>query len=189
MRVLAVIVAVAVSAISGALVPADLRGTTRVGGRPYQNAVVWLDAHDPPPAQPLKAVMSQRNITFEPHVLAIRVGTTVDLPNDDRVFHNVFSFHDGKEFDLGLYPVGTSKRLTFDQPGMSRIFCNIHPGMAAYVIAVDTPFFATSDAQGRFSIPAVPPGTYTYHAWRAGGPPLTGSVIADAETPFDLQWP
>ena len=116
-------------------------------------------------------------------------GTTIDLPNDDRVFHNVFSFHDGKRFDLGLYPVGTSKHLTFDQAGLSRIFCNIHPGMAAYVLAVDTPFFAVSDAQGRFSIPAVPPGVYTYHAWRAGGETLTGSVTVDAETRLDVRWP
>jgi plastocyanin len=169
--------------------PGELRGTVEVGGQPRHETVVWLDAKNAPrgPAHP--SVLSQRNLTFEPHVLAIRSGATIELPNDDRVFHNVFSFHDGKRFDLGLYPVGTSKRLTFDQPGLSRIFCNIHPGMAAYVLAVDTPFFAVSDAQGRFAIPAVPPGVYTYHAWRAGSEVLTGSVTIDAETRLDVRWP
>jgi plastocyanin len=166
-----------------------LTGTVAVGEQPHREAVIWLEAHDAPRGGPRKALLSQRNLTFEPHVLAVRSGTTIELPNDDRVFHNVFSFHDGKRFDLGLYPVGTSKQLTFDQPGLSRIFCNIHPGMAAYVLSVDTPFFAVSDGQGRFVIPAVPPGTYTYHAWRAGGETLTGSVTVGTETRLDVRWP
>jgi plastocyanin len=173
----------------GQATPADLHGTTRVNGRPRADAVVWLDAPQSHTVSAGKAVLSQRNLTFEPHVLAVRTGTIVDLPNNDRVFHNVFSFHDGKRFDLGLYPVGTSKQLTFDRPGLSRIFCNIHPGMAGYVLAVETPFFALSNPEGRFLIPAVPPGSYVYHAWQAGGKPLTGSVTIDAGTPLDLQWP
>jgi plastocyanin len=180
-----------IGAVTGGVVaaPADLAGTVDVAGRPHQEAVVWLDAQQAPRGVPPRAVMSQRNLTFEPHVLAVRSGTTIELPNDDRVFHNVFSFHDGKRFDLGLYPVGTSKRLTFEHAGLSRIFCNIHPGMAAYVLAVDTPFFAVSDSQGRFSIPAVPPGVYTYHAWRAGSEVLTGSVTVESETRLDVRWP
>ena len=128
-------------------------------------------------------MLDQRNLTFSPHVLAVRVGTTVEFPNRDRVFHNVFSFHDGKRFDLGMYPVGTVRHVTFGKPGLSRIFCNIHPNMAAYVMAVDSGYFAVSDASGRFVIAAVPPGTYTYHAWRPGGATLTGSAIVDGDTP------
>jgi plastocyanin len=179
-----------VVAHGGAAPTADLRGTVDVGGQPRHEAVVWLDTQNAPRgASRQTAVLSQRNLTFAPHVLAVRAGSTVDLPNDDRVFHNVFSFHDGKSFDLGLYPVGTSKHLTFDKAGLSRIFCNIHPGMAAYVLAVDTPYFAVSDAQGRFSIPAVPTGVYPYHAWRAGSEVLTGSVSVDGETRLDVRWP
>jgi len=166
----------------------DLVGVIRSGGRPQADAVVWLDAPDAPPSAPRRAVLDQRNLTFEPHVLVVRVGTTVELPNNDRVFHNVFSFHDGKRFDLGLYPAGTSKRLVFDRPGLSRVFCNIHPGMAAYILAVDTPYFAVSDANGRFSIRAVPRGAYTYHAWRPGGRTITGSVAGD-EAPFEVSLP
>ena len=127
----------------------DLRGTVKVGDRPEADAVVWLDApNDPGPPLEKPIVLDQRNLAFFPHVLAVRVGTTVDLPNSDRVFHNVFSFHDGKRFDLGLYPVGTAKVVTFDKPGLSRIFCNIHPTMAAYVLVVDSGYLAVSDAPG-----------------------------------------
>jgi plastocyanin len=166
-------------------------GTVRVGDRVEQNAVVWLDAPagapDPPRQQAV--VLDQRNQTFYPHVLAVRVGTRVDLPNNDRVFHNVFSFHNGKRFDLGLYPVGTSRQVTFDQPGLSRIFCNIHPNMAAYVIAVDTPYFAVSDSMGRLQLASVPPGSYTYHAWRPGGPDLSGVARVQLGTSLDIRWP
>ena len=166
-----------------------LHGTTRFGDRAEPNAVVWLDATAAPTrAQATKVVLDQRNLDFSPSVLAVRVGTVVQFPNRDRVFHNVFSFHDGKRFDLGLYPVGTQRYVTFDHPGLSRIFCNIHPNMAAYVMAVATPYFSVSDENGRFTIAAVPPATYTYHAWRPGRRNLTGSVIVEPGTSLDLQW-
>jgi hypothetical protein len=119
----------------------------------------------------------------------VQVGTTVDLPNNDRVFHNVFSFHDGKKFDLGLYPVGTIRRVTFDHGGLSRIFCNIHPNMAAYVMAVDSPYFGVSDSQGRFTIASVPPGSYTDQAWRPGAPEVTGAATVEAGKPLEIAWP
>jgi hypothetical protein len=133
--------------------------------------------------------LDQRNLSFSPHVLAVRVGAWVDFPNNDRVFHNVFSFRDGKKFDLGLYPVGVQKPVQFDKPGLSRIFCNIHPNMAAYVLAVDSPYFGVADARGAFTIPLVPAGTFTYHAWRPGGPDLAGKVTIDAGRPLEINWP
>jgi plastocyanin len=182
-------IALALAASIGAAPIQDVNGTVRVGSRTQGDAVVWLETSLPPAGDPPRAVLDQRNLTFSPHVLAIRVGTTIELPNNDLVFHNVFSFHDGKKFDLGLYPVGTKKRLTFDRAGLSRLFCNIHPGMAAYIMAVDSAYFAVSDKDGRFSIRAVPPGTYTYHAWRPGGEILTGSVNVEAGAPLDVRWP
>lgn len=168
----------------------DLRGTARAGERPEPNAVVWLDAPNAPsPSQSPKIVLDQRNLNFSPHVLVVRVGTVVDFPNNDRVFHNVFSFRDGKRFDLGMYPVGTVRRVTFDRPGLSRVFCNIHPNMAAYVMAVDTPYFAAADEAGAFTIAAVAPGTYTYHAWRPGGTTITGASAVDPEKSLDVRWP
>lgn len=170
----------------------DVAGTVLAGGKPKQDAVVWLEPVAGQPAPPVakkSVVLDQRTSTFYPHVLAVQVGTTVDLPNNDRVFHNVFSFHDGKKFDLGLYPVGTVRRVTFDHRGLSRIFCNIHPNMAAYILAVDSPYFSVSDSQGRFTIASVPPGSYTYHAWRAGAPNVTGSVVLEAGKPLEIVWP
>jgi len=171
----------------------ELTGTVHAGGRPKGDAIVWLEpASGQVAAQPgkeKKVVLDQRTSTFFPHVLAVQVGTTVDLPNNDRVFHNVFSFHDGKKFDLGLYPVGTIRRVTFDHSGLSRIFCNIHPNMAAYVMAVNSPYFGVSDSQGRFRIASVPPGSYTYHAWRAGAPEVTGATTVEAGKPLEIAWP
>lgn len=167
----------------------DLRGNAEVSGKPVEYAVVWLDA---PRAAPIiqsnPVTLDQTNLSFFPQVLAIRAGTIVDFPNHDRVFHNVFSYRDGKKFDLGMYPAGTSKKIVFDKTGLSRIFCNIHPHMAAYVMAVDTPYFAVSDSQGAFAIANVPAGTYTYHAWRPGGSTLTGSVTVNAGQLLDIKW-
>ena len=168
----------------------NLRGIARVGERPQANAVVWLEAPNAPARTPSqKTVLDQRNLSFYPQVLAVRVGTVVDFPNDDRVFHNVFSFRDGKRFDLGMYPVGAVRHITFDKPGMSRIFCNIHPNMAAYVVAVDSPYFAVSDGRGAFTIAAVAPGTYTYHAWRPGSATITGTSVLALDKTLEVRWP
>ena len=172
---------------------ADLRGIARVGDGPARDAVIWLDAPyaRPPATGPAarRVVLDQRNLTFSPHVLVVRVGTTVDFPNNDRVFHNVFSFRDGKRFDLGMYPVGARRQVLFDQPGLSRIFCNIHPNMAAYVMVVDSPYFARSDESGAFTIAAVPAGNYTYHAWRPGAvAELTGSW-SSTDGGLEIAWP
>jgi plastocyanin len=174
----------------GGAADGDVRGSARTAAGPQGNAVVWLEAPNAPRGrQAAKVVLDQKNLTFSPHVLAVRVGTVVDFPNNDRVFHNVFSFRDGKRFDLGMYPVGAMKQVTFDRPGLSRIFCNIHPQMAAYVMAVDSPYFATTDSAGVFTIAEVPSGTYRYQAWRPGGPTLTGSFTSDATRALEVAWP
>jgi plastocyanin len=187
--ILCVAAAVLTIRASGPEAP-DVRGAARAGGRPSANVVVWLDAPSAPAGlQRGKVVLDQRNIDFTPHVLAVRVGTLVDFPNDDRVLHNVFSFRDGKVFDLGLYPVGTRKQVKFDKPGLSRIFCNIHPNMAAYVMAVDSPYFAVSTEDGTFTIPSVPAGRYTYHAWRSGAAsPATGAFTNGTGAELAVEW-
>ena len=168
----------------------DLNGIARTSGRPELNAVVWLEApHAPAPVTKQKIVLSQRNETFLPHVLAVRVGTTVEFPNEDRVYHNVFSFHDGKKFDLGTYPVGSLRRLAFSEAGVSRLFCNIHPHMFGYVVALDSPSFVAVNKDGTFTIPGVPPGTYTYHAWRPAGPMLTGMAVLPSGSLLNVTWP
>ena len=175
----------------GAAAERQIRGVVLAAGRPAANAVVWLEAPDAPPAaQAKKVVLDQRQLKFSPQVVAVRAGTAVLFPNNDRVFHNVFSFHHGKVFDLGLYPVGDSKLVKFDKPGLSRIFCNIHPNMAAYVFVVDSPYFAVSDEAGTFVLPPVPAGKYTYRAWRSASADYLSGVwsVGDQDAPVSIGW-
>ena len=168
----------------------DLKGIARAGARPEPNAVVCIEAPNAPaPVPKQKLILSQHNETFLPHVLAVQVGTTVAFPNEDRLYHNVFSFHDGKKFDLGTYPAGSTKRVLFSEAGVSRLFCNIHPHMSGFVIAVDSPYFVVVNEDGTFTIPGVPPGTYTYHAWRPPGPRLTGTAVLPSGSLLNVTWP
>jgi plastocyanin len=115
-----------------------------------------------------RAVMEQRNEAFVPHVLAIAAGTTVDFPNSDPTYHNVFSFSKENRFDLGRYARGRSKAVRFDRPGVVRVFCDIHSHMSAFIVVFGHRFFAATDEQGRYRIDDVPPGTYTLVVWNDG---------------------
>ncbi len=133
----------------------------------FSGVVVWLEpatgkAPVPPAA---RARMVQKDKTFTPHVLAVPVGTTVDFPNFDPIFHNAFSNYDGKVFDVGLYPPGTSRSVLFSRPGIVRVFCNIHETMSAVIAVLDTPYFDTTKKDGNFQIPNVPAGEYRLHAF------------------------
>jgi plastocyanin len=165
-----------------------------------QNVVVWLNSADahaaarPFPPGPLR--LAQHNKSFEPHVLVVPVGAVVEFPNRDPFFHNVFSLFDGKRFDLGLYEAGSTRNVSFDRPGISYIFCNIHAEMSAVVIALDTPYFAVSNRRGDLVIPHVPPGHYTMHVWYETALPATLkamtreiNVTADSSTLGVLQIP
>lgn len=113
----------------------------------------------------VRARMDQRNETFVPHVLAIVAGTTVDFPNNDVTYHNVFSFSKARPFDLGRYAAGRSRSVRFDQPGIVRVFCDIHSHMSAYILVFAHRFFAVTAEDGSYRIRGVPPGTYTLVAW------------------------
>jgi plastocyanin len=134
--------------------------------------VLWLKPLDPGAAalaqdQPARKRLQlvQKNKNFQPHLLVVRAGSTVDFPNRDPFFHNVFSLFDGKRFDLGLYEAGATNSARFDRVGVSFLFCNIHPEMSAVVVSVDTPYFAVSNSAGRVEIPGVPDGRYELHLW------------------------
>ncbi|UCE55801.1 MAG: hypothetical protein JSV31_10215 [Desulfobacterales bacterium] len=100
-----------------------------------------------------KFVMDQRNLEFIPHVLPILVGSTVQFPNNDKVDHNVFSMSRTKKFNLGSYTAGESKTVLFDKPGIVELRCDVHAEMAAYILVMKNPYFAVTDAKGRFQIP------------------------------------
>jgi plastocyanin len=133
-----------------------------------RRSVVYL-ASVPTPAfeqrRPGRARMDQRNETFVPHVLAITAGTTVDFPNNDTTFHNVFSLSRADPFDLGRYPPGKTGAWKFDQPGIVPVFCDIHSHMNAYILVFNHPFFAMTEDDGRYTMPSVPAGSYTLVVW------------------------
>jgi plastocyanin len=139
------------------------------------------------PASPSNLRLVQKNKSFEPHILVVPAGSLVDFPNRDPFFHNVFSLFEGKRFDLGLYEAGTSRTVRFDRPGISYIFCNIHPEMSAVVITLATPLYAIANHDGQVSLPGVPYGHYILHVWSEGmGPenaqPLTREVTIGENT-------
>ena len=153
---------------------------TRLGKAKDQPAnsagvVVWLTPLSPAMAdvasspRPGHYRLVQKDKKFTPHLLVIPTGSTVDFPNLDPFFHNVFSLFNGKRFDLGLYESGSSRTVHFDHDGVSYIFCNIHPEMSAVIITVSTPYFGVSPADGNITLQAVPPASYEMHVWAEGG--------------------
>jgi len=152
---------------------ADLGMPAAHGATDRRRSVVYLD---PAPRAAFdlrdepRARMDQRNETFVPHVLAIVAGTTVDFPNNDRTYHNVFSLSRARTFDLGRYAAGRSKSVRFDKPGIVRVFCEIHSHMSAYILVFSHRYFAVTDDEGRYRIDNVPAGTYTVVAWNGAMP-------------------
>ncbi len=158
---------------------ADVQGHLNVVGqngaprRDLNNgAVIWLTPLTKEVSSELRAakdaphpVLLQKNKRFTPHVLVVQVGSVIDFPNRDPFFHNVFSYFNGKRFDLGLYEAGSTRSVHFDRTGICYVFCNIHPQMSAVIVVVDTPYFAMGNDQGDFRIPEVPAGNYRLHVW------------------------
>jgi plastocyanin len=142
------------------------------------NAVVYIDKiagkRFAPPATP--AVLDQVNLKFMPHVLPILVGTRVAFPNSDAIRHNVFSPTANSKFNLGTYPRGNTMYRVFDKPGAVTLLCNVHAEMSAYVVVLETPYFAVTDKSGGFTLRDVPPGKYILKTWHAKARPATMEI-------------
>jgi plastocyanin len=143
----------------------------------FSGVVVWLEpvGRTAPALADSRAlaVMSQKMKAFTPHVLAIPAGASVDFPNFDPIFHNAFSSYSGQVFDVGLYPPGRSRTVTFRREGVVRVFCNIHSTMSAVIVVLKTPYFAVSDDSGHFAIAGVPAGEYRLHVYHERALPQT----------------
>jgi plastocyanin len=153
------------ASVKGAVVLTDSRDPIVRRKNDFKDVVVWLEPANGDAARsvPRRFRMEQKDKHFMPHVLAITVGSTVDFPNLDPIFHNVFSNYNGQIFDLSLYRPKTSRDVVFKRAGIVRVFCNIHPTMSAVILVLGTPWFAVSDVSGNFEIRDVPAGNYTLH--------------------------
>ncbi len=158
-------------------------------GGQQSDTVVWLTPLQPSQNQespPTPVVhLTQKNKNFDPHVLVIPAGTSVEFPNHDPFFHNVFSLFDGKRFDLGLYEAGGTRFVHFERAGISYIFCNIHPEMSAIVIALSTPYYGRTDSSGNLTIRAVPAGRYVLHVWSERAVPEAAGALTREVTVAD----
>jgi plastocyanin len=169
--------------------PGELATPPVHGPTDRRRSVVYLDPAPTAAFEPRdgpRVRMDQRNETFVPHVLAIVAGTTVDFPNNDETYHNVFSLSRARRFDLGRYAAGHSKAIRFDTPGIVRVFCDIHAHMSAYILVFAHRYFAVTDDQGGYRLENVPPGSYNVVAWNEAAPQETRRVVLP-ETGGDVE--
>lgn len=155
---------------------------TDAGGRPATDlgdAVVYLANRGPRPTAG-RTDMSLDARQFRPRVIVVPVGTTVNFPNLDPFNHNVFSSDSGNAFDLGLYGRGEAANHRFTRAGLVRVYCNIHPRMSGFVVVRDNGWYAQPGADGSFTIPNVPPGTYTLKAWHERGGETSQDITVPA---------
>jgi len=140
------------------------------------------------PAKPV--VMDQKSLLFQPHVLAVQLGTTVQFTNSDKVQHNIFwpnvSGDKKQSHNLGTWPMGESRSFKFETAGVVPLLCNVHPEMSGYIIVSPTPYFAVADAAGAFKIENVPDGAYTITAWHEGMKPVSKPVTVAGNTTADF---
>lgn len=171
----------------------DLRGRVQLlakGGKgpakgiDVRQALVWFEpasgAAVRPPATPF--VMTTKDKQFVPRVLTVPKGSRVVFPNQDVILHNVFSVSPGNAFDLGLYKRGPGKEATFKEPGLVRVFCNVHHAMVAYVWVMNTPFLANPGADGSFVLTGLPRGPGRLTVWHEQGDPVTIDVQAPSDS-------
>ncbi len=154
-------------------------------------SVVYLDAPGKTfPAPDKKPVMDQKGLLFNPHIMVIQLGTTVEFLNSDNVQHNVFwpSIGGDKKagHNLGTWPKGEKRPWKFDHAGVAPLLCNVHPEMAGYIVVSPSPYFAETDDSGTYTIDNVPDGTYTVTVWHEGAKPTTKSVTVSGSTKADF---
>jgi plastocyanin len=164
--------------LSGRVELVDSRAPAVRQHHDYSGVAVWLEPAGAAPAlAPMHVPMLQKDKAFQPHLLIVTIGSTVDFPNLDPVFHNAFSNYDGQLFDVGLYPPGSTRSIRFTRSGIVRVFCNIHSSMSAVIVVLDTPLFTITKPDGSFEIAGVPRGEHdlTFFHERATEAALRGA--------------
>ncbi len=154
------------------------KGGRRAGD--LSDVVVFVEGVRARP-RPARVTMTMKGKTFVPRVVVVPVGGAVDFPNEDPIFHNVFSVSGDNRFDLDLYKRPKSGSWTFQHPGVVRVYCNIHPQMSAVVVVRDNPYFAKAAQDGAFSIADVPAGRYTLKAWNERAAEVGREIVVPAQ--------
>jgi plastocyanin len=154
-------------------------------------SVVYLDAPGKTfPAPDKKPVMDQKGLLFQPHIMVVQQGTTVEFLNSDNVQHNVFWPSVGGDkkagHNLGTWPKGDKRPFKFDHPGVVPLLCNVHPEMSGYIVVSPSPYFAETDDSGAYKIDNVPDGTYNVTVWHEGAKPQTKSVTVSGAAKADF---
>lgn len=154
-----------------------------------QDVVVWIEGAPKEETKSRNPTISQKNIQFDPPITVITAGDTVNMPNDDDLAHNVFSYSSAKKFNLGIYSKGDSKSVTFDKPGVVEIMCSIHRNMHATIIVVPNSYYDLTSIGKNYHI-QLPAGSYTAKAWRAGFPEFSKKVKIpkDGDVAMDIEF-
>jgi plastocyanin len=166
-------------------VPSRYAAGATGGSRPVQKipVVVYLEGRVGGPAAPAQLEMAQEDTAFVPGVLVVPAGSQVHFPNHDPFFHNVFSYSSTQRFDLGRYPRGESKTVRFDEPGIVKIYCEVHESMRSAVIVTENPHHAVVGADGAFALEGIPPGVYKLSVWHVDlGTKTTEVRVAEGGT-------
>jgi len=183
------ILAVLISGLLSSAWAGDIEG--KVGGMKGKS-VVYVDtiAGKTFPAPKEHPVMDQKGLLFDPHIMAVQQGTTVDFLNSDNVQHNVFWQSVGSDkkagHNLGTWPKGEKRSFTFDKAGVVPLLCNVHPEMAGYLVVSPTPYFAESDESGNYKIKDIPDGSYTVVVWHEGAKAQSKPITVSGNTKADF---
>ena len=171
----------------------QLRGASPVPGHDtsqpvdeYSALAVFIEGNSSDAGKPVRVELRQEGQQFVPRLLVVPVGSTVSFPNADPVFHNVFSLSGAKKFDLGYYPAGQTRAVTFNEPGIVQVYCHLHPNMYAAIVVTPNRWYAQPGEDGKFALHDVPPGTYTLVTWHMNAGYFRKAVRVSSESATDV---
>jgi plastocyanin len=183
------VLSVAPSAAAGHVLEGRVELAQQRGNDSVESIVVYFTPRAPasvrPPVEPYEVATAKKE--FLPRVLVVPAGATVRFPNQDPILHNVFSVSGENSFDLGLYGRGPGEQVTLGEPGVVRVFCNVHHSMVAYVLVLDTPYSTSVARDGRFRLAGLPAGPGTLTVWQERAEPLTRELTLPAAGPLELR--
>jgi len=169
----------------------EAKETNTGGPSEVKSVVIYLEGLGLEGVRPAKSrtpMLDQRDAEFIPHVLPVVKGTSVQIVNRDRTYHNVFSLSNVKKFNIGRRPTGEEVPVSFEKSGVIQVFCDIHSNMSAFIVVLDNPMFTQPLENGEFHLTNIPAGRFTIKSWheRLSAPPQEVTVRAGENTKVDF---